>query len=211
MGLHRRTVLGLVVVSSLAGLWFECPFRNAAFAQVPLGHGKIGDIAASRRPLIVRSIRGDEPWLANPGWSARQGVRAFVGYPLCDDDRVLGVMAVFDRAVPDDPTLAELAFLAKVAALRIVDLGERASLHAQVLAFEESRGSQKAHSQAQATSLPSGEPLVTRAELRAIEKQTIEAALGRTKGRVFGPAGAAALLAMKPTTLASRIKALKIR
>jgi transcriptional regulator with GAF, ATPase, and Fis domain len=43
-----------------------------------------------------------------------------------------------------------------------------------------------------------------------MEKQTIEAALARTSGRVFGPEGAAALLGMKPTTLASRIKALAI-
>jgi transcriptional regulator with GAF, ATPase, and Fis domain len=53
--------------------------------------------------------------------------------------------------------------------------------------------------------------ILTRSELRALETQTIAAALARTNGRVFGPRGAAALLGMKPTTLASRLKALGLR
>jgi transcriptional regulator with GAF, ATPase, and Fis domain len=46
--------------------------------------------------------------------------------------------------------------------------------------------------------------------LRLLERRTIEAALTQTRGRVFGPRGAAMLLGMKPTTLASRIKVLRI-
>ena len=38
----------------------------------------------------------------------------------------------------------------------------------------------------------------------------IEAALRETKGRVFGPSGAAAKLGMPGTTLDSKIKSLKI-
>jgi transcriptional regulator with GAF, ATPase, and Fis domain len=53
--------------------------------------------------------------------------------------------------------------------------------------------------------------LLTREELRARERDNIVAALERTSGRVFGPGGAAELLGVKPTTLASRIKALGIR
>jgi len=43
------------------------------------------------------------------------------------------------------------------------------------------------------------------------EREIIEAALAESRGRVSGPAGAAAKLGIPPTTLASRIKALKIR
>jgi transcriptional regulator with GAF, ATPase, and Fis domain len=43
------------------------------------------------------------------------------------------------------------------------------------------------------------------------EREIIEAALAESRGRVSGPAGAAATLGIPPTTLASRIKALKIR
>jgi transcriptional regulator with GAF, ATPase, and Fis domain len=42
------------------------------------------------------------------------------------------------------------------------------------------------------------------------EKQTIEAALADTRGRVSGPAGAAAKLGLPPSTLDSKIRALKI-
>jgi PAS domain S-box-containing protein len=47
-------------------------------------------------------------------------------------------------------------------------------------------------------------------KLAAQEKAIIEAALRETKGRVFGPSGAAAKLGMPGTTLDSKIKSLKI-
>jgi transcriptional regulator with GAF, ATPase, and Fis domain len=47
-------------------------------------------------------------------------------------------------------------------------------------------------------------------KLAAQEKEMIEAALRETKGRVFGPSGAAAKLGMPGTTLDSKIKSLKI-
>jgi transcriptional regulator with GAF, ATPase, and Fis domain len=56
-----------------------------------------------------------------------------------------------------------------------------------------------------------GEPTVkTDAEIRKIEADNIRSALRATNGKVSGPTGAAALLGLKPTTLASRIKALGI-
>jgi transcriptional regulator with GAF, ATPase, and Fis domain len=59
--------------------------------------------------------------------------------------------------------------------------------------------------------IPDGSPVLTRADLKQRERESIAAALAQTKGKVFGPAGAAALLGMRPTTLASRIKALGLR
>ncbi len=56
-------------------------------------------------------------------------------------------------------------------------------------------------------STPSGS-LMTRDELKLQERHSIEAALKQARGKVFGKDGAAELLGMKPTTLASRIKAL---
>ena len=54
-------------------------------------------------------------------------------------------------------------------------------------------------------------PLITRAELKRRERDSLVAALAQSGGKVFGPNGAAALLGMKPTTLASRLKALGLR
>ncbi|MCE9609851.1 MAG: sigma 54-interacting transcriptional regulator [Chthoniobacter sp.] len=59
--------------------------------------------------------------------------------------------------------------------------------------------------------IPDGSPVLTRADLKLRERESIAAALAQTKGKVFGPDGAAALLGMKPTTLASRIKALGLQ
>ena len=54
----------------------------------------------------------------------------------------------------------------------------------------------------------SSRPLVQ--EMTSQEKELIEAALAECKGRVSGPAGAAAKLGMPPSTLDSKIRSLKI-
>ena len=58
---------------------------------------------------------------------------------------------------------------------------------------------------------PRERQLLTRAELKQRERESIVAALEQTNGKVFGPGGAAVLLGMKPTTLASRMKALGLK
>ncbi len=58
---------------------------------------------------------------------------------------------------------------------------------------------------------PSMAQLATREELKRQERENIVQALRLTKGKIFGSDGAAVLLGMKPTTLASRIKALGIK
>ena len=50
----------------------------------------------------------------------------------------------------------------------------------------------------------------TSAEMLAHERANILAALEACAGKVFGPGGAAEMLDIRPTTLASRIKALGI-
>jgi transcriptional regulator with GAF, ATPase, and Fis domain len=50
--------------------------------------------------------------------------------------------------------------------------------------------------------------VLTEVEVRKLEADNIRAALEYAGGKVYGPGGAAELLGMKPTTLASRMKAL---
>jgi transcriptional regulator with GAF, ATPase, and Fis domain len=57
---------------------------------------------------------------------------------------------------------------------------------------------------------PTPSRLFTRSDWKRLEQESILAALQQTGGRVFGVRGAAELLGMKPTTLASRIKALRL-
>jgi formate hydrogenlyase transcriptional activator len=53
-------------------------------------------------------------------------------------------------------------------------------------------------------------PIFSRDDWKRQERINIETALKQSGGKVFGPGGAAELLDMRPTTLASRIKALRI-
>jgi transcriptional regulator with GAF, ATPase, and Fis domain len=55
---------------------------------------------------------------------------------------------------------------------------------------------------------PPKKTLLTRDELKRRQREAIAAGLKQTNGKIFGPDGSAALLGMKPTTLASRIAAL---
>jgi len=183
---------------------------DGEFREMAVADRTIQQIAASREPFVVRGLRGDEEWLTNHAWAARQGVRAFLAFPMVADDRVIGLLAAFDRDMPDTDLVAQLALAVDIAGHRVAELRARpavavpppssqlTSVPVSDLRSEEGRRSS------------GGTALLTREELRRIEKANIEAALVQTQGKVFGADGAAALLGMRPTTLASRIKALKI-
>src|SRR5262249_1706529 len=66
---------------------------------------------------------------------------------------------------------------------------------------------------ASSTTSPGGdtpETVLTDRELRERERANLMKALQRTNGRIYGTGGAAELLGLHPTTLASRLRALKI-
>jgi transcriptional regulator with GAF, ATPase, and Fis domain len=52
--------------------------------------------------------------------------------------------------------------------------------------------------------------VVSEHEMRRLERENLTRAIERCRGRIYGPAGAAALLGMKPTTLVSRVKRLHL-
>jgi len=57
---------------------------------------------------------------------------------------------------------------------------------------------------------PAGHRLLTDAELRELEKENMREAMRMTNWKIYGPRGAAELLAINPTTLISRLKKLGI-
>jgi len=57
---------------------------------------------------------------------------------------------------------------------------------------------------------PDEDQLRTDAEMRELEKENLARALRESRGKIYGPDGAAELLGLKPTTLISRIKKLGI-
>ena len=52
------------------------------------------------------------------------------------------------------------------------------------------------------------ERVLTDAEIRSLEADNLRAALRAAGGKIYGPGGAAERLGVRPTTLASRMKAL---
>ncbi|MHC8286216.1 sigma 54-interacting transcriptional regulator [Pseudomonas sp. XS1P51] len=57
---------------------------------------------------------------------------------------------------------------------------------------------------------PTSPSILTDAQMRDLERSNMQAALTATKGKLFGKGGAAEILGIKPTTLASRLKRLDI-
>lgn len=86
--------------------------------RVPVGALKIGRIAAERRPHLTNDVAHDDR-ISDPGWARREGMVAFAGYPLCLDDRCIGVMAMFAGRVLPESTLTALATVADTIAVGI--------------------------------------------------------------------------------------------
>ena len=93
---------------------------------------------------------------------------------------------------------------------------ERAAIFAQTGAlhfdFLRPDSPKPAGSVSSAPSPQKSDPVIlTETKLRRRERESIIAALKQANGKISGPRGAAELLGMKPTTLASRIKALGLK
>jgi transcriptional regulator with GAF, ATPase, and Fis domain len=54
-------------------------------------------------------------------------------------------------------------------------------------------------------------PVSTRKQLLELERRSIVEALQKSGGKIYGPNGAAELLGLRPTTLTSKIAALRIK
>jgi len=76
-----------------AGLYMHL---DGAQASIPLGRGKIGQIAQEGIPLFTNTVIGD-PGILDQEWARREGMQAFAGYPLLVEGRVIGVLALFAR------------------------------------------------------------------------------------------------------------------
>jgi PAS domain S-box-containing protein len=85
-----------------------------AYARVPIGRHKVGQIAASRRPEWTDTLGGD-PWI-DQAFVARERLTAFAGYPLLVEDRLVGVLAMFSRTPIGTATFDHLAAVADLIA-----------------------------------------------------------------------------------------------
>jgi transcriptional regulator with GAF, ATPase, and Fis domain len=94
---------------------------DGAFRRFPLGIRKIGRVGASGQPLLLPGVQGDEAWIADREWFAREKIQTFAGQPLVFRGEVLGVLAIFDRAVLGEADFEWLRIFADHAAVSIAN------------------------------------------------------------------------------------------
>lgn len=174
---------------------------DGPYRRFPIGARRVGRVVTERTPYIERgdlAARG----LAEPAWLAVHGVRSFVAVPLGDGR---GVLALFSRRFLTDPEVDLLALAARAAA--------RASASALSSAPRPARRPAAIAARA-VREMPAPVLVAAPAEPRTmaeIQREAIERVLAETDGRISGPRGAAAILGLKPSTLASRMQKLGIR
>jgi transcriptional regulator with GAF, ATPase, and Fis domain len=94
---------------------------NDDFSRMPISVRKVGRIAASGMPLLLNDLTRDQQWIVRPDWIARERIQSFAGHPLIFRGEVLGVLALFDRAVLTAEEFQELRLFADHAAIAIAN------------------------------------------------------------------------------------------
>ncbi|HSK72779.1 MAG TPA: GAF domain-containing protein, partial [Pyrinomonadaceae bacterium] len=87
-------------------------------SRIPLGKFKIGKIAEERKPHLTNKVVGDAS-VGNQEWAKREGMKAFAGYPLIVEERLIGVIAMFSRQPLPEATIEALSVVADGIALGI--------------------------------------------------------------------------------------------
>ena len=94
-------------------------FLQGHFARMPFSVGKVGQVAASRHPILIEDVAAQNDWIVRPEWAKREEIRSFAGHPLIFRDRLLGVIAVFSRHPLGPQEFSWLGLFANQAALAI--------------------------------------------------------------------------------------------
>jgi len=104
-------------------------FLQGHFARMPFNVGKVGQVAASRHPILVEDVAVQNDWIVRPDWAKREAIRSFAGHPLLFRDKLLGVVAVFSRQPLGQKEFTWLGLFANQAALAIANACAEEALH----------------------------------------------------------------------------------
>lgn len=94
---------------------------DGAFHRFAIGERKIGNVAKTGEPLLLRAVQVDNEWLADHTWAEREGIKTVAAQPLVFHGETLGVLALFDRGVLDGDSLQWLRVFADYAAVSIAN------------------------------------------------------------------------------------------
>jgi transcriptional regulator with GAF, ATPase, and Fis domain len=186
---------------------------DGSFRSFRLGAGKIGRVAASGEAIAIEDVQRRERLLARPGWARREAIHGFAAFPLLHGGTLHGVLAVFSRAQLGDAEAAWIGAVADHLALAVDHVGELAELRLglEAAAREGERLRRELAQERTRAAVHAWAPpgrCLSEAALRERERANLEAALAQARGRIYGRGGAAELLGLRPTTLASRLKKL---
>lgn len=106
------TATNLLELQASGGMYTRL---DGAHARIPVGRGKIGQIAREGKPLHTNAVVGD-PGIFDQEWARREGMQAFAGYPLKVEGRVIGVLGLFARQTLNESVLETLGLAADLIA-----------------------------------------------------------------------------------------------
>lgn len=87
-------------------------------ARIPMGISVIGFIASRQQPYCTNQTANDV-CIGAPTWINDQQIKAFAGYPLVVEERLLGVLAILGRHKFSEEVYQMLAWIADAIALAI--------------------------------------------------------------------------------------------
>jgi len=96
-------------------------FLQGGFSRISFKVGKVGELAATRNPILIKDAASQNNWIVRPEWAKREAIRSFAGYPLVFRDNLLGVIAVFSRERLEDQEFSWLGLFANQAAVAIAN------------------------------------------------------------------------------------------
>ncbi|QWR77441.1 sensor histidine kinase [Candidatus Magnetomonas plexicatena] len=105
----------MLELQASAGLYTHI---DGGHARIPVGKFKIGKIAKEGKAHLTNSVQTD-PLIGNPEWAKREGMTAFVGYPLIADDTVIGVVVAFSKNTLTQYAIDSMAAIAYNIAIAI--------------------------------------------------------------------------------------------
>ena len=73
-------------------------FLQGHFARMPFSVGKVGQVAASRHPILIEDVAAQNDWVVRPEWAKREEIRSFAGHPLIFRDKTAGCYRCFQPA-----------------------------------------------------------------------------------------------------------------
>ena len=94
---------------------------DGAFRRFPMGIRKVGRVAASGQPILIKEVSADMQEFARHEWIREENIVSFGCQPLVFRGEVLGVLAIFNREPCTEASFAWLRTFADYAAVALAN------------------------------------------------------------------------------------------